>query len=210
MTQIKICGLKKLEDVQFAISCDANFIGLILVANHHNTVVEKDIHDILDAIKKSKAKSVAIFQNQDLYIVLSMVKKYSFDFVQLHGNESIQYCEEVRKIVPVMKVFTSMKEVPIEEVIKQIKSYENVFDYVVLDRQKQGEGEMVNLETARQIASQFPTFIAGGLTLENVSTVVKKVKPFGVDVSSGVKTKGLVDYRKIKEFIMNLEELKGA
>lgn len=210
MTKIKICGLKKIEDVQFVISCGADFIGLILVPNHHNTILEKDIPPILDLIKKTGRRSVAIFQNQDLYSVLETVKKYSFDFVQLHGNEPVEYCKNARKIVPIMKVFSVVNEVPIEDLFKQIKSYEEGFDYVVLDRQKQGQGEMVNLEAARQIASQFPTFIAGGLTPASVAEVIKRTQPFGVDVSSGVKTKGLVDHRKIEEFIRNLKEFKGV
>src|SRR3989344_5060633 len=202
-TQVKICGLKNKEDVQFAISCGANFIGLILVPNHHNTIDEKDIAPILGQIRQSGCTSVAIFQNQDLYNVFRAVKKYSFDFVQLHGNEPSEYCKDIRKIVPVMKVFAVGNGVPIEDVLNSTKSYQNAFDYVVLDRRIQGSGEIVDLGIARKIASQFPTFIAGGLTPENVSEIVKKVQPFGVDISSGVKTRGLFDKGKVKRFIEN-------
>ncbi len=201
MTKIKICGLKKLEEVKYSVENGADFVGLVLVSKHHNCVSETDIAPILEYIQTTKCKSVAIFQNQDLYNLKNVIKKYRFDFVQLHGNESVEYCKRIRSFIPVMKVFGVDHSDPIDSLISTIKTYENGFDYVVLDRKIQGKGDLVNVELARRISAHFKTFLAGGLNPQNVSKTVLEVQPFGVDVSGGVKTDSTFDKRKIKTFI---------
>ena len=80
-------------------------------------------------------------------------------------------------------------------------------DYYLLDRIKQGEGPMLNLEKASFLSKLFPLILAGGLNPENIASVITRVKPHAVDVASGVETDGEQDLEKIRMFIKNA---KGA
>ena len=79
-------------------------------------------------------------------------------------------------------------------------------DYYLVDRIKQSEGPMLNLDKVAKLAKEFPLIFAGGLNPENVGNVVEKVKPQMVDVASGVETDGQQDFKKIKTFIKNAKE----
>jgi len=77
---------------------------------------------------------------------------------------------------------------------------------VLLDRERQGSGDQLNLQMVRKIASVYKTFLAGGLTPENISPAVKIARPYAVDVASGIETAGKEDIEKIKKFIRNTKQ----
>jgi len=91
-----------------------------------------------------------------------------------------------------------MKSMTVDDDPNKIKA-----DYFLLDRSKRGEGEMVDLEKASRLTGNFPIFIAGGLTPDNVASVVSQIRPFAVDVAGGVETDGHQDIEKVKLFIRN-------
>ncbi len=99
------------------------------------------------------------------------------------------------------------------KIIKKISAENPYFrrnkniEHFLLDRKIQGEGEMINLDTAEKVSQLLPIFFSGGLTHENVGRVVKRVKPFAVDVASGLETNGREDLEKIKKFIMVVKEI---
>jgi len=114
------------------------------------------------------------------------------DFIQLHGEESNEYILQM-KIKIIKKILLG----------SNLGNINKKVEYFILDRDIQGTGEMINLEKAKQISENFSIFFAGGLTPANIARVISEIKPFGVDVSSGVETNGMLDSRKIKAFIHN-------
>lgn len=80
-------------------------------------------------------------------------------------------------------------------------------EYLLIDRARQGTGSLIDHKKAKEISAKFSSFVAGGLTPENVAGTIEKIKPFAVDVASGIETKGREDLQKIKEFIRNAKEL---
>lgn len=192
IVKVKICGVRTLEAAQVAIEAGADYLGFNFVPSSRRFIKPEQALEIINKIK-GKLKIVGVFQNADIKMVNQLVKQLDLNFVQLHGQESPEYIKHIQS--KLIKVINSFNET---------NSY--TVDYFLLDRMKQGEGEMVNVDEAMLTANKYPIFLAGGLTPENVAGVVKKIQPFGVDVASGVETNGKQDIEKIKAFIISAKE----
>lgn len=186
--KVKICGIRSIDSAKTAVDAGADFLGFNFIASSKRAIKPEPAKEII-AMVRNNAKIVGIFQNNDLKYVNHIAEFLQLDFVQLHGEEDNEYLSQVNS-----------------SIIKRLNNpgdYNKAVTYYLLDRVIQGEGDMVNLDKAKQIASQVPVFFAGGLTPENVQYIVKTVKPFGVDVAGGIETNGREDLEKIKRFIQN-------
>ena len=190
--KVKICGIRSLSAAKAAIKAGADYIGLNFVPSSKRRVDDKTAQIIAHYAKKRVAL-VGVFQNASVSQVNKFAKALKLDYVQLHGTENIAYVRQVSApIIKRVSATTSMA-----------KFKKNSVDFFLLDRKQQGRGSMVDLTEAEKISETSPIFFAGGLTSENVATVVKKVRPFAVDVASGIETNGTEDVIKIKQFIVN-------
>ncbi|MBI2430921.1 MAG: phosphoribosylanthranilate isomerase [Candidatus Levybacteria bacterium] len=187
--KVKICGIRTIEAAIAAVEAGADFLGFNFVPTSRRRI-EVDIARQIAKEVKEKIYIVGVFQNQDIEKIEDIVEYVGLGFVQLHGDESPAYVEQVK--TKVIKVFNS-------KTINTMSRYSDCM--YLLDRDKQGEGEMIDLEKARVTAKKFSLFLAGGLTPENVKDAIEKVRPYAVDVASGVETNGEQDLEKIKLFI---------
>ncbi len=187
--QVKICGIRSIEAAKAAVEAGAGFLGFNFVQSSKRYIIPTTALEIINSIR-GKVKIVGVFQNADIAEVNKIASNLKLDYIQLHGNEDKNYIDNVG--VPVIKFIT------LDDQPEEIRA-----DYFLLDRSKRGKGKMVNLEKATQLAANYPLFFAGGFTPDNVSMVVKQVKPFAVDVAGGIETDGYQDLEKIKLFIEN-------
>jgi len=159
-----------------------------------------------------KPLTVGVFQNQPLEEVLQIAHVTQLDLVQLHGSEPLQWAAQIP--LPVIRVFHAREHDTVES-LRDI-SRPGLHEFVLLDAVKPGEafsggsGSVVNLDLAKGVigagecgspSARLPIILAGGLSAENIAQVVKEVKPWAVDVSSGVETNGKKDPTKIQQFI---------
>jgi len=114
-------------------------------------------------------------------------------------NAKIDYVNKIVKLLDLDFIQLHEKRV--------IKSLKNKTTYKLVDRKIQGTGQTPNLEEAEELAKKSKIFFAGGLDRSNVAQIIKKVKPFAVDVASGIETDGIENINKIKEFIKNTKEV---
>jgi len=192
-TKVKICGVRDIKSAEAAIEAGADFLGFNFVKSSTRSIDPTDAKRIIDAIK-GKIKTVGVFQETSVEQVNKIAEDLDLDYIQLHGNEDVAYRKKINgKIIQKIHTDSSFTD---REGSK----------YFLLDREIQGKGKIIDLSVAEQLAKVFHVFIAGGLTPENVGDVVKKVKPFAVDVAGGIETKGQPDARKIKQFIRNAKE----
>lgn len=191
-TKVKICGIRTIDAAKIAISCGAHFLGFNFVPFSKRYIDPFQALKIINLVR-GKAKIVGVFQDAEINYVNKIASDLKLDFVQLHGSENHEYIQKVD--LPVIKSVT------VADQINQIKA-----DYLLLDRMKRGKGELVDFNKAAKLAFKFPLFYAGGLNPDNVSAVIKKVRPFAVDVAGGVETNGVLDCQKIKLFIKNAKE----
>ncbi len=198
MTKIKMCGLSRAEDIQAANAIKPDYIGFVFAE------ISKRKVSALEASKlKSKLdpeiKAVGVFLDDKLDFVASMLNLGIVDVVQLHGSEDEEYIEKVRKITnkPIIKAFIIRSE---EDVKRAERS---TADYILLDGGK-GEGRAFDWSLLKEIKR--PYFLAGGLNPDNVGDAVKALKPFAVDVSTGIETDGVKDREKMTAFANTVRE----
>lgn len=197
---VKICGIRSIDSALAAIEAGADFIGLNFVPTSKRKIDDKTASEIIGAVK-GQVKIVGVFQNELASVVNDKAKRLQLDFVQLHGEEDAAYCKQIE--ANVIKAIAIKSTNNVDEVIESMKKLDVPF--YLLDREKQGEGESVNLQNAHKIAQVFEVFLAGGLTPENVAERVKEVKPFAVDVAGGIETDGKEDFEKIRQFVLNVK-----
>ena len=189
LVKVKICGVRSIEAAKTATEAGADFLGFNFVPGSKRYIDPILALEIINSIR-GQIKTVGIFRDDKIAEVNKIVSGLKLDFAQLHGNENSDYISKVK--IPVIKSMT------VDDDPNKIKA-----DYFLLDRSKRGEGEMVDLEKASRLTGNFPIFIAGGLTPDNVASVVSQIRPFAVDVAGGVETDGHQDIEKVKLFIRN-------
>ena len=216
ITKVKICGIRNRDDAHAAAEAGADFIGLVLVPERHRRMQPEAAGAIVAALKSSLATApsvVGLFADQPLEEVNRTIETCGLDLAQLCGTESLDYCQQTR--APVIKVLhiadSSSTQAQTDELAGQIKAYREAGNLVTLDRLVEGlqggTGESFDWSIAAQLSRRGKSFLlAGGLSPENVAQAVATVRPWGVDVSSGVETGGVKDHQKIRSFIRNARQ----
>ena len=208
-TKIKICGVKDIEIISELIKLKIDFIGINFIESSKrfiNIDIAKKISKLLSK-KNIKIKLVGLFQNHDNNLVNEISNKLNLDYVQLCGNESIEYLDDIdRKIIKTIHIKEGLD---IEEIKKVIDLYLEKSDYVILDTFSKlssgGTGKSFNWDKYQSLFNN-RVFVAGGLNPSNIGVLIKSYSPWGVDVSSGVEHEGKKNIKKIKDFIKFKEE----
>jgi phosphoribosylanthranilate isomerase len=208
MTRVKICGLAEIEYALAAGKAGADFLGLVFAQSRRQVSPEKALQ-IIEAVHKLKQRpSIAgVFVNLPAQEINRIADYCLLDWVQLSGDEGWHYCQDIER--PVIKVIHISTNKTTGEVLADIEMGYQMFTterlICLLDSQAGeaygGTGQTFNWQLAEEVSARFPVIIAGGLTPANVGQLVKKVHPWGVDVSTGVETNGRKDASKIREFI---------
>jgi phosphoribosylanthranilate isomerase len=208
MTKIKICGIKTEEQAIAAARAGADFIGVMLAPSPRQVTPDIAVK-IKAALKKRKAtiEVVGVFVNVHAGTVNRIAEMCGLDRVQLSGDEPWEYCRDIDR--PMIKAVRISRNNPAGQVIKDIKygmkilsGHEiNIHLDTSVPERYGGTGLKFDWDLAVPIARKFPVIIAGGLNPDNVAEAIKIISPWGVDVSTGVETRGIKDLRKIKKFI---------
>ncbi len=196
--KVKICGITSLADALAAAEAGADALGLMFYDASPRRVSMVTAAIIARQVPPFVLK-VGVFVNAPEELVLRAIGECGLNLLQFHGDESPEYCQ--RFSVMTMKAF----RIRDEESLQPLPNYKT--DAFLLDSYVAGKpggtGEKFNWELAVK-AKQFgkPVFLAGGLTPENVADAVRRVQPYGVDVSSGVESAaGRKDIAKVKAFL---------
>ncbi len=191
-TKIKFCGLRKAQDIEAANLLKPDFIGFVFAEKSKRFIDENLAKDLKDRLSLG-IQAVGVFVDEPFQRVAALLNKGIIDLAQLHGSEDEAYIGKLRKLTekPVIKAF----KVTSFEVLKQAEN--SSADYILLDSGA-GTGKVFDWSISEEI--ERPYFLAGGLTLENVSEALKLLHPFGVDVSSGIETDGAKDKEKMQAF----------
>jgi phosphoribosylanthranilate isomerase len=208
LVRIKICGLINIPDAVTAAEAGADFVGLVFAASRRRISQER-ARGIAEAIHhlQTPPQMVGVFVNTNPYIVNKITDDCKLDYVQLSGYETIEYCKEIER--PIIKVIHISATTTVTDVINDVQRWQEAMQdrrfTCLLDSMASGAyggtGKIFGWQLAKEVSSLFPVMIAGGLKVENVEQLVREVRPWGVDVSSGVETNGKKDAEKIKAFI---------
>lgn len=198
MTKIKICGLRRKEDIDIVNSFLPDFAGFILSDGFRRTVAKDDFL-ILAKNVDSRIRKVGVFVNEPLDSILDYASH--LDILQLHGDESFEYAERLRKATD--RIIIKAVRAKTSEDIERFNEYP--CNYLLIDAYKEGEyggtGKVADWSIIKKAEINKPFFLAGGISADNVSDAIDELTPFCVDVSSSVETNGYKDKLKIKELI---------
>ena len=205
MVKVKVCGITNLNDALSACYSGADAVGFILYPKSKRFIKAKEVRKITSQLPPFLTK-VGVFVNEDPRDVLEILSYAHLDFAQLHGDETPEECDYVGAN-RVIKVFRLKSE----EEVERIRPYVGKVRAVLLDTYDSkvygGTGKPFDWKVALRVKEEFPELpliLSGGLTPENVKRAVETVKPYAVDVSSGVEAEpGVKDGEKVRAFVRN-------
>jgi phosphoribosylanthranilate isomerase len=208
-TKIKICGITNLEDARFASGALVDYLGFIFYEKSPRYIEPAEAGAIINWLEGPE--KVGVFVNQPLDDVNRTARQTGLDYVQLHGDETPEYCSLVEK--PVIKVI-HIEEESVDYLLKhQIEQYSDVADFLLFDTKIDGlwggTGKPFDWSMITDLEINMPFFLSGGLNTENIREAIQTVQPYAVDVSSSLEQKpGLKDFEKIEVFMNEITELK--
>jgi phosphoribosylanthranilate isomerase len=216
MTYVKICGIKNKEQALAAAKAGADFIGMVFTTSPRQITLDAG-KKICVAIKTHypKVKTVGVFVNYPLALLQMTADRCGLDWVQMHGTEPWEFCKELDR--PVIKVARVARNYSPETICETFEYGKKLLAdrklLFMLDTSSKdkfgGTGQAFDWSQARTIAERFPVIVAGGLNPENVAAAIEMIAPWGVDVSTGVETKGAKDMEKIHRFIQAVRDADG-
>jgi phosphoribosylanthranilate isomerase len=197
---VKICGITRPEDALHAENAGADALGLNFVPGTKRFISLERAREIVRALGPFVAR-VGVFQNASLETVLETVQATGLNVVQLHGHESDEFALEIERIVPVVRAVKLEPNLPF--VLPEVGSA------FLIDGPDPGSGQLADwsrLETSNLAGRRW--LLAGGLTPENVAGAISRLRPWGVDLSSGVESSpGIKDPTKVTAFIRAAKQM---
>ncbi|MGN0630761.1 MAG: phosphoribosylanthranilate isomerase [Ruminococcus sp.] len=192
MTKIKLCGLRRMEDIEIANEISPDYVGFVFAKKSKRYVSAEEAF-ILRSNLKAGIVPVGVFVDEKAETIADLVKKNIIEAVQLHGSEDNEFIEKLRTLTDctIIQAFVIKSD---EDAAAANKS---IADYILLDSGK-GSGEVFDHGLIKDI--ERPYFLAGGLNSMNVQSAVEILHPFGVDASSSLETEGFKDKEKMTAF----------
>ena len=202
MVKVKICGITNLDDALLAVNAGADALGFVFFGASPRNVSTEQASAIIGRLPPF-IQTVGLFVNESSFTINEIADTCGLDVIQLHGEESPDFCAKVKR-----RVLKALR-------VKNITSLEPMASYQVsaflLDAWSPtawgGTGQTFNWDIAASAAMDGNIILAGGLTTDNIADAIRQVRPYGVDVSSGVEaTFGKKDPAKINEFVRKAKQ----
>jgi len=202
MTQVKICGLTTLSDARWAWRCGADLLGFIFAPASPRYIPPARAGEVIRALRAEgcTVPCVGVFVDEDAAVLARVAEACALDYIQLHGHEPAEYARSLPR--PVIRAVH----------VREALEWDDCLAYpawaVLLDAYDPelagGTGKTWDWEAARRAPASLRLILAGGLTPANVAQAVRGVRPWGVDVASGVEMRpGVKDWEKVRRFILN-------
>lgn len=199
MVEIKVCGIRRKEDIDYVNVLKPDYMGFIFAESKRQITKETAKH-LKDRLDKN-IKTVGIFVNEDIDNLIKITDFVDLDIVQLHGDEDFNYIESLRKRID--KDIWKAIRVKNKDSLSEIQKLD--VDGILLDTYSKeaygGLGETFDWNIAKNLKLDKKIILAGGISVENLEQGIIKLNPDIIDVSSGVETDGFKDFDKMKNFI---------
>ena len=194
MTRIKLCGLSRPCDIEAANALKPEYIGFVF-APKSRRYVSPETAEALRKMLDPAIRAVGVFVREDLERIAGLLERGIIDLAQLHGNEDEKYIARLRALTgkPLIRAFR------VDSPADLADARESTADFILLDNGAGGTGESFDWSLLQGFGR--PYFLAGGLNPENAAAAVETLRPFAVDVSSGIETDGVKDGKKMKAFV---------
>ena len=212
---MKICGITRPQDAELASGLGAAAIGFVFWPNSPRYIAP-DAAGLIAERVPSHVMKVGVFVDEPVEHVARVVEDTGLDAAQLHGHETPEYCRELMVRLNAAPTSSNAERTVIKSVGIKDNSIVNVAEFdpdvvLLVDTDDPtlhgGTGRTVNWDSAREIAATRPTVLAGGLNAANIRLAIRSVRPYGVDVSSGVESApGMKDPARLRSFFEALHD----
>lgn len=194
MTKIKLCGLSRPLDVKAANELKPDYIGFVF-AKKSKRYINPEQAGLLRNILHPAIQAVGVFVNENPAIIAELLNNDIIQLAQLHGSEKENDMQQLRAMThkPIIQAFSMDTELDVDA------ANASSADYIMLDSGSGGTGTVFDWELIKTIHR--PYFLAGGLSPDNISSAIRALKPYAVDVSSGIETEGSKDRMKMAAFV---------
>ena len=201
MAKIKICGLKRKEDINYVNETKPDYVGFVFAGTKRKIGFETAA--VFKANLDKNIKAVGVFVNEEIDNIISLCDDNVIDLVQLHGDEDEPYIYR-------LKEKTDKAIIKAVKVKEKIQIFDTNAEYALFDSYTENEYGGSGISFNREFISGYtkPFFVAGGLNAVNIKETIKELNPYCVDLSSGVETDGFKDLNKIKEVIKIVRGIK--
>lgn len=206
---VKICGIRRIEDIEFVNELLPEYVGFVFAKSRRQVSFE-EAGELISKLDK-RIRTVGVFVNEDINRIKFFADRLGLNVLQFHGNEDIDYINEfnsykVWKVVSIKADDDMELDGIISENQKNLDWLNNSsVDGILLDSEAKGvqggTGIAFNWGIIKQLNISKNLILAGGLNCQNITEALNYVTPRVVDVSSGVETEGIKDYKRINEFI---------
>ncbi len=192
-TQIKMCGLRRPEDIRAVNGLKPEYIGFVFFPGSRRYITPETANALKEMLDPG-IEAVGVFVDENPETVAELLADRTIDMAQLHGHEDEQYLARLRKLTdrPLIRAFR------IRSAEDAMRAQASSADRILLDAGA-GDGKTFDWSWLRTVKR--PYFLAGGLNPENAARAVLELKPYAVDVSSGIETDGFKDIQKMRAFI---------
>lgn len=196
LVKIKICGLRRLEDIEAVNEFGPDYAGFIVdVPRSFRSVTPEKLKELTEGLRK-EIIPVGVFVDAPEDLPARLLNEGIIGMAQLHGSEDEEYIKRLRNLTdgsPLIKAFSIKKE---EDIARALKSSA---DYILLDQGKGGTGKAFDWSLIREMNRPF--FLAGGVGPENLDKAISQIQPYAVDLSSSVETEKWKDPEKIRQVV---------
>ena len=212
-TAIKICGITKTSQARSIAELKINAIGVIGVKNSPRFVPEEECMKIFNEVEKvsSSIEKVLVIANAKLEEVKCINNRSTPpSVIQLHGNESVDYCRELKNEIPRIKIWKAFRLKAIND-LENISQYEKNIDAILIDawddKSLGGTGNRVPIELLLNKTFKAPWILAGGISAEIIPEIFSKLRPDGIDASSRLEiSPGIKDIKKVASLVREIRE----
>jgi phosphoribosylanthranilate isomerase len=207
-TRVKVCGITTLEDARFASGALVDYLGFIFVENSPRYIAPEMAAEIIGWVEGPQC--VGVFADKSPGEINAIALESGIHLVQLHGNETPEDCFNIT--LPVIKAFRIKPEMSYDDVLNMVRPYRDVADYLLFDSWDKealgGTGKTFDWNILKDIADDYPYFLAGGLNPSNVRDAIKKTGAYAVDLSSSLELRpGVKDFDLIQELMDEMQEI---
>ncbi len=219
MTKIKLCGLMSENDIEAANSLMPDYIGFVFAAKSRRCISAEKALDLRVSLADG-IRAVGVFTDEDPEVILRYINEGIIDMAQLHGTEDEVYIKHLKECIKTrgkiqdnlcgkirdkagFDIIIKAFRIHTKEDIKDAEA--SVADYILLDAGA-GDGRTFDWSLLKEMKR--PYFLAGGLNPKNAEDAIRRLNPFGVDVSSGIETDGIKDPDKMKAFTDAVRRIK--
>ena len=204
---IKVCGMKHPDNIKDLNQLPIDFMGLIFYPKSPRYVENLSWNDIKDKVHTG-IERVGVFVNADMDEIMEMTNRVYLDLIQLHGDESPEFAEELNETIPVIKAFSISEASDFDKT----KEYDGKVSYFLFDTktpQYGGSGQKFDWSILDAYTGKTPFLLSGGISLEDAEEIkaIEHPKFCGIDLNSKFETEpGIKDIEQLKQFIKNLRD----